>query len=153
MTGLPLTRDALREHAAGGSFERGQQYLQDGAVQSVEQTDDHTLEAKVQGSDIHPYLVAIQFDAGDITDVQCTCPYYEGSWCKHIVAVLLKVLEDEVPRSEGPTAVADLVEGLDRAGLVALVERLVEHNPRLLDQVERERARLEEASGPTSGTV
>lgn len=142
-----LTRDDIEAHTAGGSFERGRQYLQDGAVQSVQQTDDHTLQAKVQGSDVHPYLVTIQFDADRITDVQCTCPYYEGSWCKHVVATLLKMLnDDEVPKSE-PAAVADLVEDLDRAGLISLIERLAEYDPGLVDQIERERARLEGDGG------
>lgn len=149
MAVLPLTKDELQEHTAGGSFERGRQYLQDGAVQSVQQTDDHTLKAKVQGSDVHPYLVTIQFDADRITEVQCTCPYYEGSWCKHVVATLLKVLnKDAVPKSE-PAAVADLVENLDREDLISLVERLVEHEPRLLDQIERECTRLGEAPEQT----
>lgn len=138
----PLTKDELREHTAGGSFERGRQYLQDGAVQALEQTDDHTLKAKVQGSDVHPYLVTIQFDADDVTGVQCTCPYHGGTWCKHIVAVLLKVLNsDEMPKAES-AAVDDFVADLDRDDLVSLIERLVEHDPRLLDQIERERARL-----------
>lgn len=142
MTALPLTKDELREHTAGGSFERGQQYLHEGAVKSVQQTDDHTLKAKVQGSDVHPYLVTIQFDADAITDVQCTCPYYEGSWCKHAVATLLKVLEDDnVPRSES-AAVADMVGDLGRDELVSLIERLAEHDPELVDQIERECARL-----------
>lgn len=137
-----LTKDEIQEHTAGGSFERGQQYLSDGSVQSLQQTDDHTLRAKVQGTDVHPYLVTIQFEANEINDVECTCPYYGGSWCKHIVATLLQVLNtDEVPKSE-PAAVGELVTGLDRADLVALVERLVEHDPRLVDQIERERARL-----------
>ena len=149
----PLTKDELREHTAGGSFERGRQYLQDGAVQALEQTDDHTLKAKVQGSDVHPYLVTIQFDADQVTGVKCTCPYYEGSWCKHVVATLLKVLEDDtVPKSE-PAAVADLVEDLDRSDLVSLVERLAEHDPRLLDQIERERARLVGNREPTDGAA
>jgi uncharacterized Zn finger protein len=149
----PLTKDELRAHTAGGSFERGQQYLQDGAVQSVQRTDDRTLKAKVQGGDVHPYLVTVRFDAEQITEVKCTCPYYEGSWCKHVVATLLKVLEDEaVPKSE-PAAVADLVEDLDRSDLVSLVERLAEHDPRLLDQIERERARLMGNSEQTDGTA
>jgi len=137
-----LTKDDIRDHTAGGSFERGQQYLANGAVQSLKQTDNHTLKAKVQGTDVHPYLVSIQFDANHVTDVECTCPYHKGTWCKHIVAVLLKALEsDDLPKTE-PAAVADLVADLDRDGLVSLVERLVEHDPRLLDQLKRERARL-----------
>lgn len=149
MAVLPLNKDELQEHTAGGSFERGRQYLQDGAVQSVQKTDDHTLKARVQGSDVHPYLVTIRFDPDHITEVQCTCPYYEGSWCKHVVATLLKVLDDDaVPKSE-PAAVADLVENLERDDLISLMERLVEHDPRLLDQIERECARLGEAPEQT----
>jgi uncharacterized Zn finger protein len=137
-----LTKDDIRQHTAGGSFERGQQYLTNDAVRSLKQTDEHTLKAKVQGSDVHPYVVTIQFDADDITDVACTCPYHGGTWCKHIVATLLKVLETgSLPKSES-AAVAELVGDLDRNGLIALVERLVEHDPRLLDQIERESARL-----------
>lgn len=137
-----LTEDDIQEHTAGGSFERGRQYLADGAVQSLKQTSEHTLEAQVQGSDVHPYVVTIHFDADRVTDVRCTCPYHGGSWCKHIVATLLKVLsEDDVPKTE-PVAVSELVADMDREDLVALIERLVEDDPALVDQIERERARL-----------
>lgn len=142
MTVPSLTEDDIHEHTAGGSFERGRQYLADGAVQSLKQIDEHTLKAQVQGSDVHPYLVTIQFDADQITDVQCTCPYHGGTWCKHIVATLLKALNtEEVPKAE-PAAVVDLVDDLNRAELISLLERLVEHDPRLVDQIERERVRL-----------
>ena len=142
MTLPTLSRAEIKEHTAGGSFERGEQYLADGNVRSIKQTDDNTLKAQVQGSDVHPYLVTIQFDADDVQKVKCTCPYYEGSWCKHIVAVLLKVVENgEVP-AQDPAELKDLVGDLDRSGLVSLIERLVEHDPELLDQIEREHARL-----------
>ncbi|MFO8098803.1 MAG: SWIM zinc finger family protein [Salinibacter sp.] len=142
----PLSEEDIREHTAGGSFERGHQYFSDGAVRSLEQTGEHTLRAKVQGSDVHPYLVSIRFTADEVTNVRCTCPYHGGSWCKHIVATLLKALSvDEVPRGE-PATVADLTDDLDREALISLIERLVEHDPRLIDQLERERARLAETS-------
>jgi uncharacterized Zn finger protein len=140
----PLTKDDIRAHTAGGSFERGQQYLAEGAVQSLDLTDAHTLKARVRGSDIHPYLVRIEFDADNVTEVECTCPYHGGSWCKHIVAVLLKVLEsDPLPINE-PAAVADEVSDLDRAQLVALLERLAEQHPPLLETLKAERDRLAE---------
>ncbi|WP_103018978.1 SWIM zinc finger family protein [Salinibacter altiplanensis] len=143
MATFSLTEDQLREHTTGGSFERGQQYLQDGAVRAVELIDDHTLKAKVQGSDVHPYVVTVQVDADTVTAVECTCPYHEGSWCKHVVATLLKVLEEDEPLPKStPAAVADLVESLPQEDLVSLIKHLVEHNPRLLSQVEREHARL-----------
>jgi uncharacterized Zn finger protein len=142
MSLLPITRSDIQDHTSGGSFDRGETYLADGAVRSLKRADENTLKAQVQGSDVHPYLVTINFDEDDITAVQCTCPYVEGSWCKHIAAVLLKTLEeDEVPAEES-VEVAELVEGLDRSQLVSLIERLAEHDPRLVDQIERERVRL-----------
>lgn len=137
-----LTPSDIRDHTAGGSFERGEEYFADGAVRSVKQTDDHTLKAQVQGSDVHPYVVTIQFDADEVQKVKCTCPYYEGSWCKHIVAVLLHVLEEGAVPAEDPVEVTELIDDLDRTALKALIERLVEHDPELLDQIEREHARL-----------
>jgi len=141
MTLPPISRSKIQDHTAGGSFERGEQYLADGKVRSMKRTDEHTLKAQVQGSDVHPYIVTIQFDADEIQRVECTCPYHEGSWCKHIVAVLLSTQEEDIPVEES-VEVDDLVSDMDRPALIALIERLVEHDPRLLDQIRRERARL-----------
>jgi hypothetical protein len=66
---------------------------------------------------------------------------------------MLKVLEaGSVPKTES-AAVDELVADLDQDDLVSLIERLVEHNPRLLDQVEREHARLTEESPPSDGAT
>jgi uncharacterized Zn finger protein len=137
-----LSRSVIQQHTTGGSFERGEQYRADGSIRSVKQTDEHTIKAQVQGSDVHPYLVTITFDETGIQKVTCTCPYHEGSWCKHIAAVLLEVLETDSVPTEEPAQVADLIDELDRPALVTLIERLVEHDPDLLDQIERERSRL-----------
>jgi uncharacterized Zn finger protein len=105
-------------------------------VRSIKRTDEHTLKAQVQGSDVHPYLVSIKFDADDIRKVQCTCPYHEGSWCKHIVAVLLKTLkQEEIPISES-TRVRTIIHELEREQIVAILERLVEENPQLINEID-----------------
>lgn len=136
-----ITRPTIQEHTAGGSFERGEEYLANGAVQSVQQVGEHTVKAQVQGHDVHPYLVTLQFDDDSVTDVQCTCPYHGGSWCKHAVAVLLKILNaDAVPKAE-PAAVSDLVDDLDREAIVGLLERLAESHPEIVSEIEREAAR------------
>lgn len=138
MTIPTLTRAQIQEHTSGGSFERGQQYLADGAVRSIERPDAHTLKAQVQGSDVHPYLVTIKFDEGNIQKVQCTCPYHEGSWCKHIVAVLLKTLkQEEIPVAES-ARLSTLLDDLKRDEIVALLKRLVQRDPKLLDEIRSE---------------
>jgi uncharacterized Zn finger protein len=140
-----ISESTIKKHTAGGSFERGEEYLADGAVRSIEQVGENTLRAHVQGSDVHPYLVTIRFDEEDVTDVECTCPYHGGSWCKHAVAVLLKMLrEGTIPKAES-AAVSDLVSDLDRDLLIRLIERLAEFNPDLVDQIQRERERLTDA--------
>lgn len=144
-----LTKSQIQEHTEGGSYERGKQYLADGAVESVTLLDDRTLKAQVRGHDVHPYLITIEFDEDTITSVECSCPYYEGSWCKHIVAVLLKTLEDEEIVQSKAAAVSELVEDFSREALVGVLERLVEHDPRLIDQIEQERDRLSEEKGAT----
>ena len=138
MTIPNLTRAKIQENTTGGSFERGQQYLADGAVRSIERPGPHTLEAQVQGSDVHPYLVTIKFDEEDIQQVRCTCPYHEGSWCKHIVAVLLKTLkQEEIPVAES-ARVSTLLSDLERDEIVALLKRLVQRDPSLLDEIRSE---------------
>lgn len=142
MTIPNLTRDKIEAHTSGGSYERGQEYFADGAVRSLKRTSDHVLKAQVQGSDVHPYLVTIKFDRKDIQKVQCTCPYHEGSWCKHIVAVLLKTLAtDEVPLDKS-AEVPELVHDLDRSELVHLLERLVDQNPQLMEKIREQSTRL-----------
>lgn len=138
-----LTKSEIQEQTADGSYERGEQYFADGAVQSLTQVDGRTLKAQVHGHDVHPYLVTIEFSDDAITDVECSCPYYEGSWCKHIVAVLLQTLEDDLPQSEA-AAVRERVEAYSREMLVTLLERLVEKNPKLIEHIEREHERLVE---------
>lgn len=137
-----LSRETIQENTAGGSYKRGQQYLADGAVRSIEHPDNHTLQAQVQGSDVHPYLVDIQYGEEGIQQVECSCPYHGGSWCKHIVAVLLKTLKQKDMPETDPSAVGDLVKHLNRDQLVALLERLVEQDPSLLDTIQTEEPRL-----------
>jgi uncharacterized Zn finger protein len=138
MTIPNLTRTKIEENTSSGSFERGQEYLADGAVRSIQRTDEHTLKAQVQGGDVHPYLVTITFDADDIQSVQCTCPYHGGSWCKHIVAVLLKTLkQQEIPVAK-PARLNDLVGDLSRTEIIALLKRLVQRDPKILDEIRNE---------------
>ena len=138
MTIPNLTRAKIEENTSSGSFDRGQEYLANGAVRSIQRTDEHTLKAQVQGGDVHPYLVTITFDADDIQSVQCTCPYHGGSWCKHIVAVLLKTLkQEEIPVAK-PARLNDLVGDLSRTEIIALLKRLVQRDPKILDEIRNE---------------
>ena len=72
----------IQHHAGPNSFSRGEDYYKRGAVTDVIQRGN-TIYADVEGSNVDPYRVSLQVDAGGITSVGCTCPYSFGGWCKH----------------------------------------------------------------------
>ena len=70
-------------------LKRGYCYYLDGSVDDIEETDEG-FEAIVHGS--YDYTVTIGIDDGDITYMECTCPYAEnGDSCKHEAAVLYEL--------------------------------------------------------------
>ena len=79
-------------------LDRGYDYYCDGAVSGLKKVSE-VLTATVEGT--IDYFIKISFDGELITDMNCTCPYAEdGSYCKHMAAVLFK--HEEV--SDGITA-------------------------------------------------
>ena len=136
MTDLPrIPTDAILAKVAGQSYERGVDYYDASAVETATLRGDQ-LFATVQGSEWDPYGVVVTFNGDDFT-ASCTCPYDWGGYCKHVVAVLLTVDDDDpsIPVAS-KTAVAELVDGLDAPTLRALVQRLVEACPSLADAVD-----------------
>lgn len=131
-----LTKAAIQAHTAEGSFERGLEYYEDGAVQHIEESEQ-TITARVKGGYYIPYAVHLSYNGQGITDVECTCPYFEGSWCKHIVATLLVVLEDGgVPAATLPS-LRDRLEALEKDELIAIIEQLVGTDAHPVQRVER----------------
>jgi uncharacterized Zn finger protein len=131
-----LTKDVIQSRTAEGSFERGEAYFKNGAVRHIEESD-HTITARVKGSYYVPYAVHVSYNAQGITEVECTCPYFEGSWCKHIVATLLFVLnEAQVPPAASPTLREQLAD-LDRDQLIAVIEAVADASPESLRQVKQ----------------
>ena len=136
MTNHPhITEDDIRDKVTEQSYDRGVDYYHAGTVESATLRGDQ-LFADVQGSEWDPYQVGITFSGADFT-AACTCPYDWGGYCKHVVAALLTVSDDNspIPIAVKPP-VADLLDGLDADELRALVRVLVETAPSLLDIVD-----------------
>ena len=78
-----------REKFEAHILERGIKYYEQGRVSPVEKTDCG-YRATVHGSD--SYTVDIFVEEGDVTDMECSCPYAEsGENCKHMAAVMMAV--------------------------------------------------------------
>lgn len=80
-------------------YDRGRSYFRNGHVISFEEKQPGEYEAVVEGTE--DYLVNLTVKDGEITDSSCTCPYDYGSVCKHIVAAVM-YLQNEEPGFQEP---------------------------------------------------
>jgi uncharacterized Zn finger protein len=142
-----FSETTIRQHAAGDSFSRGQQYYRQGAVTGLV-LRDNSIQAEVEGSDYEPYKVRVTFDAGGITAASCTCPYGGGGWCKHIIATLLACIHQPEAIDVRPD-LEQLLAGLDRDQLQNLVLHLAARDPAVADEIEIQISLLQAAPAAT----
>lgn len=133
---LPVLSEAqIRQHTSEESFARGASYYHGGAVGPLVLRGG-LLQAEVEGSQYEPYRVTVSLDAGGVRAAGCTCPYDWGGWCKHIVATLLAYAGAAPDDVEVRPPLAELLAGLDRAQLEALLLRLAVESPTLADRID-----------------
>ncbi|MFD2611233.1 SWIM zinc finger family protein [Paenibacillus gansuensis] len=71
------------------TLKRGYQYYKQGRAELIKMAGEKTVKAEVKGSE--PYLVSV--DLADLGQSYCECPVPRG--CKHMVAVLLAIAEEQ----------------------------------------------------------
>lgn len=128
-----LSAQTIESNADEGSVGRGRDYFESGAVKSLRRTADDEIEAYVQGSGVVPYHVKIKHSDEGIVAAECTCPYVEGSWCRHIVATLFSVLAS---RGGADRSLNQMLDEFDRVELIHLMERLAEGYPGIIPVIE-----------------
>jgi len=129
-----LTEAAVRELARPQSYDRGENYYDEGAVVEIIQRGE-TLRAAVEGSQYEPYQARIELDETGVVDTACSCPYDYGGICKHRVAVLLTYVRDPGQIDQRPP-VSELIADADPELLRDLLADFVEDHPELAAQVE-----------------
>jgi hypothetical protein len=83
--------DNFDKEISAAIVRRGKDYFADGAVSALEETDNE-WSAEVSGTD--DYMVEVQLDdSGAVTEWSCDCPY-DGSVCKHVVAVCFAIRKE-----------------------------------------------------------
>ena len=83
----------IKDKATPGSFRRGYESHQKGVVLSYEKKLAG-VDAKVKGNFKDAYETSLTFTKTGVK-AECSCPLKE-EWCKHAIAVGLKVIEDKV---------------------------------------------------------
>jgi uncharacterized Zn finger protein len=130
-----LTESTIRDRVTPKVFQRGEHYYQAGAVANI-CSRGNTIQATVEGNEVEPYRVNIQFDRGGIKQVNCTCAYAFEGWCKHIVATTLVCLHQQSVVQERPS-LEQLLDQLNPIQTQQLVQELVAETPELIDQIDR----------------
>ena len=131
-----FTEADVRAGASSQSFERGSSYQRSSAVHDLVRRGN-LLTARVQGSEYAPYEIAVSLlDDGSIADATCTCPYDWGGYCKHIVAVLLTVLQGD--KITVKPELDTLLAGLTEAQLRRIIRAVAEDQPAFAAAIEQE---------------
>ena len=94
-------------------LERGMAYYYEGCVEDLEINEDE-ITAVVEGSE--PYDVSIDLDEGNVSGMECTCPYAEGGEnCKHMAAVLYAWQDEKTKLRNADAEIREMVEHADEA--------------------------------------
>lgn len=131
---ITLTRKQIQERSIPQSFSRGEKYYKDGAIRKITQRGE-TVEAICEGSSRSHYKVTATFRAGKLAKTTCTCEYDWGGDCKHIIALLLTILNNPITIKTLPS-LSVLLEKRSREDLIALVGKMVDRYPDLMTLVE-----------------
>jgi uncharacterized Zn finger protein len=135
---VQLTEKQIRERASEQSYQKGSAYYKSDAIYNpaLQITPGGvTLTAQCEGSSAPFYRLHVELDAGGVRSASCTCPYDWGGDCKHIIALLLMFIHKPDEFSE-QKSVNELLAGMEKDALVALILRLVERDPDLYDALE-----------------
>lgn len=100
---MVLTPEVIKRRAGNTYFQRGQAYYQQQRVTSCQQDEQDSSHwiGKVQGRVLYTVDI-VALPNGEI-DAACECPaFVTGSWCKHIVAVLLNLVMPNIGHPKPP---------------------------------------------------
>ncbi|MFC2138621.1 SWIM zinc finger domain-containing protein [Bacteroidota bacterium] len=89
---IPLTE--FEQYIDETILKRGLSYFKNGHVNEPEEISSGEYEAIVEGTE--DYTVQLTLKKGIITEYICDCPYDMGPVCKHVVAVIFHLQQDEL---------------------------------------------------------
>lgn len=126
-TAIPgLSEEKIHQEVSDAIYKRGLHYFNKGSVTDISQSH-HSIKATVEGSRYDPYHVKIKFDSLGIQSCDCTCPFDDYEWCKHIVAVLLCCLHSST-KIVKKNNISQQLKTLSKDKLCELVEHLIEQD-------------------------
>lgn len=93
---IPL--NDFEEHIGETILSRGLSYFEKGRVNEPDEITQGVYETIVEGSE--NYTVRLTLNKGMITEYSCACPYDMGPVCKHIVAFMFYLQQEELGKED-----------------------------------------------------
>lgn len=128
-----LDIEEIEDYCGVKVFRRGEEYFEDGAVVEAEYSSDfQTLTAEVEGSEDYHCIIRL-VNSEIISD--CSCPY--NGFCKHLVAVFLFAIQEDVgvaPKKSAPgmkSSFGDYIQSLSKESLEELIMKFAPEEYRL----------------------
>ncbi len=75
-------------------LKRGLAYFQGGAIKDFSEISNGEYEAIVSGTE--EYTVQLEINNNTVVEHNCDCPYDKGPVCKHVIAVIFYLQQDEL---------------------------------------------------------
>lgn len=91
---MKISINEFEQHIDEDILKRGLQYFKKGYVTAVDEMSPGNYEATVEGSET--YTIRMEIHNGMINSSYCDCPYDWGPFCKHEVAVMFYLQQDEL---------------------------------------------------------
>ncbi len=113
-------------------YHRGFDYYKSNKIIYIEH-NNNIVSAGVEGSNGEIYEVLVDFDKnGNVKFYDCDCPYDGGSICKHIVAVLLKLSQNNVTYD---LPLEEILESLTKEKLIKIIAELANKDYKIKDKI------------------
>lgn len=126
-----ITEQEIRESTSERIFSRGKAYYTEGAVHGTIR-EGRAIRALCEGSRSVPYRVRAVLGEGGVERASCNCPM--DGFCKHIVAMLLKFINEPDAFREVPSF-EDILSSLSREEMALVISSMVECEPHLVTLV------------------
>lgn len=124
-----IDAETIEAWVGPAAFRRSSAYVCSPQLADRTQKGD-LLTADVYGTLPDPYKTSVRLGEDGLLDSACTCPVGYNGDCKHVAALVLTWLRE--PQSFSETrAVEEMLNGLSRSELIALVEQLIDAEPQL----------------------
>jgi len=91
---IPL--DAYSEFINADMLNRGAQFFYNGQLSNILKIDEHSLTADASGQ--NNYQIKFKIEDKFIVEHHCSCPYTKTIFCKHKVALLIFLQENQLQK-------------------------------------------------------